>query len=140
MFIKTIIIYIALSFLLYGSDSCFLIDRVHVNFINHLPNEFPQPLLVHCASKDDDLGNHTLTFNQMWGFSFCVIPFTTLFKCDLHWTGLGLNLNVDAYDASWVKNPCDKSNCTWTVSVGGANLPNGDFHSWKDHEFINNLY
>ncbi|GFP82853.1 hypothetical protein PHJA_000428400 [Phtheirospermum japonicum] len=135
MFTKITTIYIVLSYLLFanifrGADSCFLYYKVHVTFINHLPAYFPQPLLVHCASKDDDLGNHTLTLNQRWGFAFCVKPFSTLFKCQLHWNGL--KLSIDAYDAMWVLNPCDKGNCAWTVSAGGAGLPRGNFHSWED--------
>ncbi|KAL3650012.1 hypothetical protein CASFOL_006415 [Castilleja foliolosa] len=132
MFIKTTITYIALlSFLLYGgADSCFLYYKVHVNFVNHLPSFFPQPLSVNCSSKDDNLGHHTLsTFNQKWGFAFCVIPFTTLFKCDLHWNGL--SMYIIAYDALWIVNPCKKGDCTWTVSIQGAASPRGLFLPWQ---------
>ncbi|GFP81225.1 hypothetical protein PHJA_000265800 [Phtheirospermum japonicum] len=131
---KTTIIYIVLSFLLFASlfretNSCFLYYKVHVNFYNNIHTSIPKPLFVHCRSKDDNLGNHTLALNQRWGFAFCVKPFSTLFKCELHWNGL--YLNIVAYNALWLWNPCNKGDCTWTVNGNGAYLPKGDIKLWN---------
>ncbi|KAL3641870.1 hypothetical protein CASFOL_012685 [Castilleja foliolosa] len=133
MFTKSTIIYIALSFVLFAylfqeADSCFLYYKLHVNIYNNLPPIEP-PLSVHCKSKDDDLGNHTLTRNQTWGFSFCLKLFSTLFWCDLYCDGL--SLNMVAYDAKWDYNPCKKGNCTWTIDAYGAKLPKGEMIYWN---------
>ncbi|KAL8052037.1 hypothetical protein ABFS82_06G184000 [Erythranthe guttata] len=56
-----------------------------VHIVNDLPRDTPQ-LELHCYSKDDDLGNHTLSIGQEFQWSFCpnVLP-TTLFACHLWW-------------------------------------------------------
>ncbi|GFP91866.1 hypothetical protein PHJA_001330600 [Phtheirospermum japonicum] len=136
MSIKTIIIHLALSFLLFTNlihqANCCFFSKIHVGFYNHLPATPPKPLYVHCKSKDDNLGTHTLTPGQSWGFNFCSKPLATLFRCELHWNGMYLN-NVVAYNARWVIfNPCHKSDCTWTVSEAGATLPHGVFNYWDN--------
>lgn len=59
--------------------------RVTVDIMNGLPPNSP-PLLVHCKSKDDDLGNQTLTRWKtfFWRFKPAVFG-TTLFWCNLWW-------------------------------------------------------
>ncbi|GFP91874.1 hypothetical protein PHJA_001331600 [Phtheirospermum japonicum] len=136
MLIKTTIIYLALSFLLstnlfHGTNSCFLRPKFHVGFYNRLPANIPKPLFVHCKSKDDNLGNHTLMPGQSWGFSFCDKFLSTLFICELHWNGLYRN-NIVAFNAKWFFYPCDGYKCIWTVSASGATLPKGDFHYWEN--------
>ncbi|GFP82863.1 hypothetical protein PHJA_000429400, partial [Phtheirospermum japonicum] len=58
--------------------------KTHIYVINNLPPN-TAPLDIHCASKDDDLGNHTLTLNQYFNFQFCDNPFATMFFCHLWW-------------------------------------------------------
>lgn len=53
--------------------------------MNKLPQNSP-PLMVHCASKNDDLGNHTLTFNQEFSWKFCENFFwNTLLHSEATW-------------------------------------------------------
>ncbi|KAL6527120.1 hypothetical protein OROGR_016210 [Orobanche gracilis] len=115
--------------LFHGGESCFFYYKVHVDFVNHIPETYPQPVVVRCASKDDNLGNHTLRYNESWGFKFCVKPFSTLFYCNLRWGDS--HLSLDAYNAMWFTNPCNKGDCTWTISLSGAGLPRGQFHYWE---------
>ncbi|GFQ05820.1 hypothetical protein PHJA_002726100 [Phtheirospermum japonicum] len=117
--------------LFHGADSCFLRPKYHVGFYSRLPANPPKPLLVHCKSKDDNLGTHTLMPGQSWGFNFCSKPFSTLFICELHWNGLYRN-NIVAFNDLWFFDPCEKYKCIWTVSASGATLPNGDFHYWEN--------
>lgn len=57
--------------------------RVHV--LSNLPPD-SEPLKIHCASGDDDLGIHILYPNQDYTWKFCLnfIP-NTLFFCHLWW-------------------------------------------------------
>ncbi|CAA0806373.1 Unknown protein [Striga hermonthica] len=138
----TNILYLTSFFLLFSSlfyrgESCFFTTKVIVNFVNYLPQNDSKPLYVYCASKDDNLGNHTLAaYGDSWGFNFCPIPFTTLFYCDLNWGELFMSLH--AYDAKWIYNPCDiyaqKIECTWNVVDAGANLPGGEYHPWEAYQ------
>ena len=72
-----------------------------VYVINNLPPN-SAPLKLHCASKDDDLGYHTLSTNQDYHWSFCddVIP-KTLYFCHLWWGSK--NQAFDAYKQTWVR-------------------------------------
>ncbi|GER48946.1 plant self-incompatibility protein S1 family [Striga asiatica] len=118
--------------LLGTTRSCFFTTEIHVTFVNNLPQN-SKPLFVQCASKDDDLGNHTLAYNESWGFKFCVIPFATLFYCNLNWGELFMSLH--AYDANWDYRPCEYVRnglgCTWKVTSAGASLAEGENHPWE---------
>ncbi|CAI0458809.1 unnamed protein product [Linum tenue] len=62
----------------------------------HITNKLSSGVLrAHCASRKDDLGNHTLAFDEGFGWSFGE-TFGTLFWCDLESEGYGLHF--DAYD------------------------------------------
>ncbi|XP_042477633.1 S-protein homolog 2-like [Macadamia integrifolia] len=55
-----------------------------VHVINDLGQN--QELNIHCKSKDDDLGPHTLMFGQEFSWTFQVNFFkTTLFWCNMQW-------------------------------------------------------
>ncbi|GFP88216.1 hypothetical protein PHJA_000965300, partial [Phtheirospermum japonicum] len=87
----------------------FVYPKIHITFYNRLPENPSKPLLVHCKSRDDNLGTHMLTHGQSWEFSFCAVLFLTKFKCDLHWNGLNL---IVAYDVNWFHQQCDYASCT----------------------------
>ncbi|KAL0349986.1 UNVERIFIED_CONTAM: hypothetical protein Sradi_4147800 [Sesamum radiatum] len=56
-----------------------------VHIVNNLPDN-SSPLFVHCASKDDDLGNHTLRLNDDFNWHFRMnIGLTTLYYCRFLW-------------------------------------------------------
>ncbi|KAG5531608.1 hypothetical protein RHGRI_026279 [Rhododendron griersonianum] len=51
-------------------------------------NELGTDLLIHCKSKDDDLGSHVIPFEGSYGWSFNPNFFlTTLFYCHMRWAG-----------------------------------------------------
>ncbi|GFQ03562.1 hypothetical protein PHJA_002500000 [Phtheirospermum japonicum] len=64
------------------SMGCLLGPRIHVNIMNNLDPNSPE-LGLHCQSKNDDLGYHTLPVNQFYYWTFCE-NFTTLFHCRLY--------------------------------------------------------
>lgn len=59
--------------------------EARVTIINKLPGGMT--LTVHCKSRDDDLGFHTLRPNQSWVFKFTQLMFRTLFFCSMQWPG-----------------------------------------------------
>ncbi|CAA0825319.1 Plant self-incompatibility protein S1 family [Striga hermonthica] len=139
MFRTTNIVYLALFLLLstnlsHKGKSCFLLYDARVSFTNNLPQN-SKPLNLHCASKNDDLGNHTVGYGESWGFKFCVNPFATLFYCDLNWGDK--SMSVHAFDGKWyisAHDPCAGNrgnNCAWKVDSDGAKLPKGEVHHWE---------
>ncbi|GFQ04885.1 hypothetical protein PHJA_002632600 [Phtheirospermum japonicum] len=84
---------------------------------NRLPTNSPT-LLVHCASKDDDLGNHTLTNNQEFHFGFCDNSVSTLFFCTLWWDKK--RISFDAFKETILKTTCYKNQiCYWAAFSDG---------------------
>ncbi|KAI3472884.1 hypothetical protein Pfo_031200 [Paulownia fortunei] len=110
---------ILLTFLLQVMASekriCLFSRHLTVFVVNGLPPNSP-PLLLHCASGDDDLGNHTLTTGQNFHFDFCV-NFTTLFFCHLWWNGKNIAFNV--YDSFWPIQFCINNVCYWEAKSDG---------------------
>lgn len=65
-------------------QTCF--SKQHVAITNRIVPGNGHPLVVNCASKDDDLGYHNLSLNQMYTFSFHMNLWgTTLFYCHFYW-------------------------------------------------------
>lgn len=82
---------------------CFLNDKRIVYVHNDLPKNTPS-LKLHCWSKNDDLGLHTLALGQQYSWSFCSNFFpTTLFTCQLWW-GSKNNAAFDAYKEKFVRS------------------------------------
>ncbi|PIA36548.1 hypothetical protein AQUCO_03300022v1 [Aquilegia coerulea] len=72
-----------------------LMSKIHMYIQNGLgPNN---TLTVHCKSKDNDLGEHSVDFHQNISWSFTENPFyTTLFWCRIWW--------YDHHRLVWVHN------------------------------------
>ncbi|KAJ4969052.1 hypothetical protein NE237_015753 [Protea cynaroides] len=80
--LKLILVLAFSTFIL--SEPYFVQGKYHVHVINDLgPNQI---LNLHCKSKDDDLGFHTLGYGQefSWKFNMNII-YTTLFWCNMDW-------------------------------------------------------
>ncbi|KAL7109392.1 hypothetical protein ACP275_06G172900 [Erythranthe tilingii] len=129
--------YLLLSFILLAcffeeGKSCpyFVSLRVEVHLVNKLPPNFV-PMTVHCMSKDDDLGNHTVTINQEFNFHFCVVPFRTLFTCDVTWDKR--TASFQAYNVKWFTTPClNGKYCVYEARENGIFLPDGTpWESWR---------
>lgn len=72
-------------FLLDFVNGCFLTKKHSVYVVNNLPPN-SAPLKIHCASKNDDIGNHVLYANQDFYWDFCENFFPgTLFFCHFWW-------------------------------------------------------
>ncbi|KZV38375.1 hypothetical protein F511_19896 [Dorcoceras hygrometricum] len=88
-------------------------------------------MVVHCASKNNDFGNHTLTTDQEFEFSFCLEIFSTLFFCHIWWQNK--DSAFDAYNAKWLDNPCIGPNCTYEARPDGIYLSGKFRESWSTH-------
>ncbi|KAK6156327.1 hypothetical protein DH2020_010575 [Rehmannia glutinosa] len=100
---------------------CFLSSKFQVRVANNLP-PYTEPIYLHCASGDDDLGRHKLERNQEFHWSFCerVIGGTTLFFCHIWWiTRDGSKEKAfDAFYAKWAER-CDTGMCFWVARSDG---------------------
>ncbi|ESW11846.1 hypothetical protein PHAVU_008G063400 [Phaseolus vulgaris] len=88
----------------------------HVFITNHL--EGREDLNLHCKSKDDDLGQHVLHYNQYFKITFGPNYFLqTLFFCSFQW-GNGPFLYYNVYDQSKDLFKC-AHDCRWYVHKDG---------------------
>lgn len=110
------------AFLFQTTTSCFFVTKYTVFVVNNLPPNSP-PLVLHCASKDDDLGYHTVTTNRQFRFSFCDKPLSTLFFCRFRWNGKDKAFQV--FNSSWYQNRCNKNDvCYYAVKSDGFYFSN----------------
>ncbi|MED6181046.1 hypothetical protein PIB30_015964, partial [Stylosanthes scabra] len=99
--------------------------KVTVEIINTMKAD----ITVHCKSKDDDLGFHTLKTNKSYQFRFNprIIFGRTLYYCSFIWSGVHELLYLDVYDQAHDK--CDV--CLWRISYLGGRLNDGEIIPWK---------
>ncbi|RHN52862.1 putative plant self-incompatibility S1 [Medicago truncatula] len=74
----------------------------------------PANITLHCKSKDEDLGFHTLEFlgNYMFSFKPTLIPWqTTLFFCSFAWSGSPYLHYFNIYDNK--RDDC--KTCNWKI-------------------------
>ncbi|KZV33800.1 hypothetical protein F511_30811 [Dorcoceras hygrometricum] len=101
---------------LQATEACLTHDyNVVIN--NGLPPDSPDPLKLHCRSKNDDLGYHELQVNQNFTWSFCEsLLYNTLFTCDVSW-----GRAYQGFQAFNSKNQgmCDGGLCLWQPRSDG---------------------
>lgn len=116
---KSFILFLTLSpFLLQTSaKKCAFTGEYFIHVVRFLP-EGSAPLNLHCASGDDDLGNHTLTtYGDEYKWSFCdSITHKTLFFCNLHWGSK--QKAFDVFRSSW-RSRCSSGVCSWAAEEDG---------------------
>ncbi|KAA0067970.1 hypothetical protein IC582_020086 [Cucumis melo] len=110
--------------------------RIHV--VNGLNNE---TLLVHCKSKDDDLGIHNLVSKgEEFQWTFKVNFFgTTLFWCYLQKPNFSVSFESFWVEKShpWLNSRCFHNDCIWIAKDDAVylrnNLDNVDerIHEWN---------
>lgn len=105
--------------------------RMHI--INGFGNN--QILHAHCKSKDDDLGLQDIPVNGdfQWHFRSNFF-YTTLFFCNMWWSGGHLVFNVfDAKDEKLVTNCGDglAGECMWRMKEDGIYLYNMERHEYR---------
>lgn len=111
--------------------------QIHV--VNRLSNG--QILLVHCKSKDNDLGEHKLSVGSEFNWRFKVNFWnTTLFWCYLQKPN-GLHSSFEAFwiesTSVWLYDMCYDSNCIWIAKDDGIYLRDNTnqkdvlIHKWE---------
>ncbi|XP_073282875.1 S-protein homolog 2-like, partial [Primulina huaijiensis] len=91
---------------------CVFTDDYTIYVANKLPPN-SDPLQIHCASKNNDLGFHNLTTNQEFNWSFCTRVFgRTLFFCHFWWGKK--DVQFDVFKDSWAKR-CSGDQCYWAA-------------------------
>lgn len=115
--IKTLLfLFLCITSNLFQSNAyCFLGEKIHVYVANNLgPNV--EPLIAHCASKDNDFGNTTIYANNNFHFHFCTTPFEdTLFFCHLWWGSKQRAFEVFNIN----HNRCTEDECYWEAKEDG---------------------
>ncbi|KEH22591.1 putative plant self-incompatibility S1 [Medicago truncatula] len=93
-------------------------SRVTVTIINAVAKDpYPTNITLHCKSKDDDLGFHTLKLEESYMFSFKPrFPFGTLFFCSFTWKESPNRHYIDIYD--FKRDRC--KNCRWRMNKDGG--------------------
>ncbi|CAL0304032.1 unnamed protein product [Lupinus luteus] len=87
------------------------------------------PLMIHCKSRDDDLGVHVLKYDEEWKFQFQInFHQSTLFFCGFTWDG---TLHwFDIYDWSRDKSVCTPD-CKWSITRENPCLYDYDTHQYE---------
>ncbi|KAF6176262.1 hypothetical protein GIB67_023553 [Kingdonia uniflora] len=96
----------------------------HIHVVNDL---WPgTPLIVHCKSKDDDLGEHSLDYQEAFSWHFREnFLGTTLFWCFMKWKDGNGNWAYENHD---VFKTCEsmrigcRSDLTWSAQSEGLYL------------------
>lgn len=84
-------------------------------------------LLVHCKSKDDDLGDHMLQVGQSFSWKFKVnFLANTLFWCNLR-TSSNKHVSMEVFwpeSHDWLGYRCNYETCNWDARDNGIYLEN----------------
>ena len=88
-------------------------------------------IIVHCKSKDNDLGRYFLAPTEGYKFSFKpnFFPVSTLFFCRIEWPGV--SHYIDAYVQKRDKDRCHTDCCWNIVSTGACDCHSGYCIPWK---------
>lgn len=106
--------------------SCF----ASVGYDIYIKNNMTQKISVRCQSKDDDIGNHTLGFNNQLHWHFCSnFLDSTLFFCHFWRQQPHKEVILDVYNDT-IYHECygkhdDHDRCDWLVAEDG-------FYLWSD--------
>lgn len=85
----------------------------------HISNEIPNAqITVHCRSKEDDLGTHSLKEHDDYMWQFCQNVWgTTLFACDVKWNDKTASFH--GFDRKLGQDDCVKMACRWSAMADG---------------------
>ncbi|KAF9593100.1 hypothetical protein IFM89_020164 [Coptis chinensis] len=111
-------------------DSVLSGNDVHVSIKNSLGDG--RSLNVHCQSKDNDLGEQTVTDGNEFGWAFSPNAWgTTLFYCDVvGWGNDNAIFPFDAYSFGRDWHRCE-TQCFWLISSEGMYGLNGVTGFWE---------
>ncbi|PWA83378.1 plant self-incompatibility S1 [Artemisia annua] len=102
-------------------------------FIVQIENKIPDSkVFVHCQSKDDDLGDHWLTFKQEVHWHFCEnFLKTTRYRCHFEWNQKEQDLDVFNKDLGLLCFMQDDNNpCNWSTMTDGIYWYNNNTTTW----------
>ncbi|KAL9239538.1 hypothetical protein vseg_013848 [Gypsophila vaccaria] len=131
--------------LTYSSSSCLALilvlvlviktansQKITVHVVNALPDN--EPLTVHCKSKDDDLGQHTIGVTQEVNWTFHENFFlTTLYYCDMWWSKARGHFDVFTSDGKILEDACKLKDCRWEVRAEALFLYNRKTKMFEEH-------
>lgn len=121
-----LVVFVFLVRLCHGNFTWFLWDKVDLQIVNGLPTH--EDLNLHCKSKDDDLGAHSLGFNETYEFRFKPNFFgNTLYFCRFWWAKE--SRWFDIYDEERDIPRC--SYCWWKILPTGPCL----FDSYQSRKY-----
>ena len=114
-----------------------VLGKTHVHLINQLGSD----LNVHCWSKDDDLGQHTISSGQeyQWRFNRLIVVFyvmRTRFHYSVSWAGandfkfLAYESLRDHYSCGGTRNGRNH-NCRWLFAPEGIYFYNYKASIWS---------
>ena len=94
-------------------------------------NRTPDNIVVHCKSKDNNLGFHTLVPGQDYNFQFCVNVFETNFDCTVEWANN--KRGFDAYTKTWLVNgyPCGGRDCIYEAKTDAIYRNGKEKYPWE---------
>lgn len=104
--------------------------RIHMRIISGVPNN-PKPLLIHCKSKDDDLGPHVLKTGEELDWHFGLDFFLrSVFTCSFNWDSKEQIIVVfKAHFFHYYKS------CNWLVKPDGFYFNTGGSYWVKKHDW-----
>ncbi|OMP09173.1 Plant self-incompatibility S1 [Corchorus olitorius] len=107
---------------------------IRLHFQVHIVNGFAdnaKPLVIHCRSKDDDLGEHTLWKGQEFRFEFGISWVkSTHFSCNFKW-GLKKLDNISVFKHGIETWSCKATGlCFWKAAADGIYFSNNN-QNWE---------
>lgn len=101
--------------------------KYYIHIMNQLPPD-SKPLTVHCVSRNDDLGTHTLGIAKEIQWHFCDDLFNSVFYCYFLWDKLKTTIYVFDQDSK-LKKLCNnklpgqgKHTCFYSIAQDGIYL------------------
>ncbi|CAI8584710.1 unnamed protein product [Vicia faba] len=129
LFSMLLIVLVALQFK-GGESSSFQNDKVTLTITNTLQNNIQ--LGLHCQSKDDDLGVHTLRTSQSFAFTFRPNYFTidTLYFCRFTWASEVHYFDVYVQRRDFESDDC-RHTCDYKIKESGPCRGGGHCFPWN---------
>lgn len=114
---------ILVTLMLQTTSGCSVTDEYEVHVISKLP---VPPMLLHCASGDDDLGYWKTTIKYDFHWKFCESYLgNTLFFCHLWWNKKQAVFDVFKQKDQKKDQPCTSGKCFWEARPDGIYFAGG---------------
>ncbi|PWA96978.1 plant self-incompatibility S1 [Artemisia annua] len=113
-----LVLFISASYLAIRSYSC---SKLKTKWTVYITNAVPDDIVVHIKSTDHDLGNHTISSNEVYSWTFCQKYFGTHFHGYFWW---GSRYQSLALADQEILNICrirfdGDEDCYWLVLADG---------------------